>query len=41
MTEWEGHLTGAASENSLLVKRFTFQCVNSYSRLFYLGFWQR
>ncbi|CAM9672917.1 unnamed protein product, partial [Choristocarpus tenellus] len=40
-TKWEGHVTGAAAENSMIVKCFTFQCVNSYSRLFYLGFWQR
>lgn len=41
MTAWEGHVTDAGAENSLIVKRFTFRCVNSFSRLFYLGFWQR
>ena len=34
-------MTEAAAENSMTVKRFTFRCVNSFSRLFYLGFWQR
>eukprot|EP00903_Cladosiphon_okamuranus_P008980 g8591.t1 len=41
LTTWEGHVTEAAAENSMTVKRFTFGCVNSFSRLFYLGFWQR
>ncbi|CAN0379887.1 unnamed protein product, partial [Ectocarpus fasciculatus] len=41
LTTWEDHVTEAGAENSMTVKRFTFRCVNSYSRLFYLGFWQR
>ncbi|CAM9819603.1 unnamed protein product, partial [Hapterophycus canaliculatus] len=41
LTDWEGHVTEAGAENSMTVKRFTFRCVNSFSRLFYLGFWQR
>lgn len=41
MTNWEGHLTDAAHENSMIVKRSLFRFVNSYSRLFYQGFWQR
>lgn len=41
MTKWEGHVTDASFENSMIVKQFTFRSVNSFSRLFYMGFWQR
>jgi hypothetical protein len=38
LTDWENHRTSQEYENTLLVKNFIFQFVNSYISLFYIAF---
>jgi len=38
LTEWETHRTESQFEDSLIVKTFAFQFVNSYSSFFYVAF---
>lgn len=41
MTDWENHRTQTDYENRLIIKIFLFQFVNSYTSLFYVGFFKR
>jgi hypothetical protein len=41
LTNWENHRTQTDYENSLIIKIFLFQFVNSYTSLFYVGFFKR
>eukprot|EP01099_Mayorella_cantabrigiensis_P005151 TRINITY_DN402_c0_g1_i8.p1 TRINITY_DN402_c0_g1~~TRINITY_DN402_c0_g1_i8.p1 ORF type:complete len:431 (+),score=85.81 TRINITY_DN402_c0_g1_i8:497-1789(+) len=38
LTNWENHRTETAWENALVVKKFSFQFVNSYISLYYIAF---
>jgi hypothetical protein len=38
LTDWENHRTESEYENSMIVKNFIFQFVNSYVSLFYIAF---
>ena len=38
MTEWENHRTETKFNDSLILKTFTFQFVNSYTSLFYIAY---
>eukprot|EP00163_Fabomonas_tropica_P023978 TRINITY_DN4151_c1_g1_i7.p1 TRINITY_DN4151_c1_g1~~TRINITY_DN4151_c1_g1_i7.p1 ORF type:complete len:860 (-),score=163.98 TRINITY_DN4151_c1_g1_i7:135-2714(-) len=38
ITDWENHRTESRHENSLVLKTFAFQFVNSFTALFYLAF---
>ena len=40
LTNWENHRTESAYENSLIVKSFCFQFVNSYISFFYIAFFR-
>ncbi|CAG9319982.1 unnamed protein product [Blepharisma stoltei] len=38
LTEWENYETASEFQNALTIKLFSFQFVNSYASLFYMGF---
>ena len=40
LTAWENHRTESAYENSLILKSFSFQFVNSYTSFFYIAFFR-
>ena len=40
LTDWENHRTESEYENSLIVKSFCFQFVNSYISFFYIAFFR-
>jgi len=41
MNEWENHRTASDYQDSLLIKIFLFQFVNSYTSLYYIAFFKR
>ena len=41
LTKWENHETESSYQNSLIMKTFTFQFVNSFLTLFYTAFVDR
>jgi len=41
MTDWENHRTDTEFNNSLLIKLFLFQFVNSYTSLYYIAFFKK
>ena len=40
LNDWENHRTASAYENSLILKSFGFQFVNSYVSFFYIAFFK-
>ena len=40
LTDWENHRTDSQYENSLILKSFCFQFVNSYTSFFYIAFFR-
>jgi len=41
LTNWENHETKLEHNNSLILKRFLFEAIDSYMSLFYLAFYER
>ncbi|KAL3923734.1 MAG: hypothetical protein SGILL_001484 [Bacillariaceae sp.] len=41
LTEFENHMTEESFQNSLILKRFLFECFDCYVALFYLAFYER
>jgi hypothetical protein len=41
LTEFENHMTEDSFQNSLILKRFLFECFDCYVALFYLAFYER
>ena len=41
LTDWEMHRTMSEYNNSIAMKLFLFQFVNSYTSLFFIAFWDR
>ncbi len=41
LTNWENHRTQTEHDNRLIIKIFMFQFINSYTSLFYVGFFKK